>query len=84
MGRLLGKEDFIDTFGLNLSRRTSPEHHPRWRMDPGVYTQEELQILKDFDDFIRNSTLSEDSKFKKRLRELTERRLKKTKVKNND
>ena len=84
MGRLLGKEDFIDTFGLNLSRRTTVEHHPRWEIDPAVYTPEELQILKDFDDFIRNSTLNDDSKFKKRLRELTERRLKKPKVKNDD
>ena len=84
MGRLLGKEDFIDTFGLNLSQRTSTEHHPRWKMDPSVYTPEELQILKDFDDLIRNSTLNDDSKFKKRLRELTERKLKKPKVKNGD
>ncbi len=77
MGRLLGKEDFIDTFGLNLSSGTKPERKPRWEEDPGAYTPEELQILKDFDDFIRNSTLDEDSKFKRRLMELAERRLKK-------
>jgi hypothetical protein len=77
MGRLLGKEDFIDTFGLNLSRRRVPERNPRWKEDPGAYTPEELQILKDFDDFIKNSTLDDDSKFKRRLMELSERRLRK-------
>jgi hypothetical protein len=84
MGRLLGKEDFIDTFGLNLSRRTSRQHNPRWQEDPSIYTPEELQILKDFEDLIRNSTLGDDSKFKKRLKALAERRLKKKKVKDSE
>ena len=81
MGRLLGKEDFIDTFGLNLSRRKAPARNPRWEDDPGAYTREELQVLKDFENFIRNSTLDDDSKFKKKLKELTERRMRKKKVK---
>ena len=81
MGRLLGKEDFIDTFGLNLSQRSSTNRSPRWQVDPSAYTSEELQVLRDFEDFIRNSTLDDDSKFKKRLKELAERRLKKDKLK---
>jgi hypothetical protein len=65
MGRLLSKEDFIDNFGLNLSTRGVQEHVPRWKHAPGAYTSEELGILKDFEDLLRNSTLGAGSKFKK-------------------
>jgi hypothetical protein len=72
MGRLLRREDFIDTFGLNMTRRIAPEQAPRWEDEPGDYTLEELDILREFDNLIRGSTLDDDSDFKKKLKKLAE------------
>ena len=80
MGRLLGKEDFIDTFGVNLNRR--PLERKRSEVaEPADYTPEELQIFREFENFLRGSTLDENSDFKRKLKELAENRLKQHKPK---
>jgi hypothetical protein len=84
MGRLLGKEDFIDTFGLNMTRHKPPKRTPRWELDTGDYTAEELDILREFDDLIRGSTLDDDSDFKKKLKALAEAKLRTAKPKKDE
>ena len=81
MGRLLGKEDFIDTFGVNLTRGEPPKRKLRGQVDNGDYTPEELQIFREFENLLRGSTLDDDSDFKKKLKELAEKRLKEPKPK---
>ena len=80
MGRLLGKEDFIDTFGVNLNRQPL-ERKPSEVAEPADYTPEELQIFREFEDLLRGSTLDENSDFKRKLKELAENRLKQHKPK---
>ncbi len=80
MGRLLGKEDFIDTFGVNLNRQ--PLERKRSEVaEPADYTPEELQIFREFESLLRGSTLDENSDFKRKLKELAENRLKQHKPK---
>ena len=84
MGRLLGKEDFIDTFGLDVNRRKPPERQPRKNFDPEEYTEDELTILREFENLIRGSTLDDSSDFKRKLKDLAETRLKAEKPKKDD
>ncbi len=81
MGRLMDKEDFLDTFGLNLSSRVEIEETSRWETETEEYTEEERKVLRDFENFLKESTLGEDSNFKKRLQDLCRRRVKKRKRK---
>ncbi len=83
MGRLLGKEDFIDTFGLNIENRKPPKRSPRWGENPEEYTADELRILEEFESLIRGSTLDENSDFKRKLKELADKRLRVSKPKKN-
>jgi hypothetical protein len=83
MGRLLGKEDFIDTFGLNIERPKPPKRKPRWGEEPEEYTADELKILQEFESLIQGSTLDENSDFKRKLKELADKRLRCSKPKKN-
>ena len=80
MGRLLGKEDFIDTFGVNLNLQPL-ERKVSKVAEVADYTPEELQIFHEFEDLLRGSTLDENSDFKRKLKELAENRLKQHKSK---
>ena len=66
----------IDTFGVNLNRRDPLRRKLAGQVDNGDYTPEELQIFREFENLLRGSTLDDDSDFKKKLKQLAEKRLK--------